>query len=39
VKGSPSIGKSKQNRRRLMNGLRLELGPGSAIDYAWVWSR
>ena len=34
VKGSSGMGKGERRRRRLMKGLRPELGPGPAIDHA-----
>ena len=36
MEGGPGMGESERRRCRLMKGLRPELGPGSAIDYAWV---
>jgi hypothetical protein len=36
MKGSPGIGEGERTCRRLVTDLRLELGPGSVIDYALV---
>jgi hypothetical protein len=34
MKGRPAMGESERSRCGLMKGLRPELGPASAIDYA-----
>lgn len=34
--GSSDMGEGERSRRKLMKDLRLELGPGSPIDYAQV---
>ena len=34
MKGSPGMGEGERRYRRLMKGLRPELGPGKAIDHA-----